>query len=438
LTLLATAVFGKDERSVQIVFGGIQCYKTTSGPGDDQPYAVIVAVDVRSGKIISGEHSFGDVGEDELHKVNVVIGNFSPLEQPDDCVLLVAFAEWDHGPATSFDGSGAHSLLMKESAVKKITPIVKKYQAYYAASAKWRPQVVEELTKAMNAACSETLGHDDRIGVEVMRLQIEDMEGPQDRSVERRVTVQGDGGAYVLYFDIKSSDALFSAKLPGVGIGGPGGPGTAITPGMPVFPVLTGKWNSNLGLTEFIQNGANVTGVVHFPNQVVGKVTGKVSHQTVDCQWFVHVGNEGTAKLAISDDGKVLSGSYASSTDPNFKGDWKLTRLVEGPPKIPNLVGVWRQLPGNSGLPQVSVTIGQDGAQPANFACRIPDMQLFGKGKIAADQTVTASFGAPNTDMTDFGPVGAFSQAKGKITKVDAAGRALRIEWDSGVVYERN
>lgn len=439
LVALALPVLAEKQRSVQITFRGIQCYKTTDGIGDDQPYAVIVAADLRTGKVISGLHSFGDVGEDEIHDANLLIGSLSPLSKPDDCVLLAAFVEHDQGPTTKFDGGGLRSAQMLSRAVEKITPIVKKYQPYYQASMQWRPQIVQKLTDAMTDACHETRQYDDCIGVEGLRLHAEDVEGPHDRSVERRLIIRGDGGAYTLYFDIASSDLkYFSPQLPAPGPGATPGPGSSIPPGVPVMPILTGSWNSNLGLTELVHQGNNISGTVHFPNQVIGKITGKATQQTINGHWFVYAGHEGSFQLAASSDGNVLTGHYQSTTDPNFKGEWKLTRNSGPTSKTPDVVGVWKQAPGNTGLPEATVTIGQDGADPANFACRITDMQLFGKGKIAADHSITASFGAPNANMTDFGPMGGFIQVTGKITKIDATGRALRIEWDNGVVYQRS
>ncbi len=416
------------DRSVQIVFGGLQCYKTTSGIGDDQPYAAIVAADLRSGKIAAASHAFGDVGEDQLKKTDIVVGHFSPLKQVDDLVLLVAFAERDR--EGTFDKRGIAGALMVRVAEEKITPIVKKYRSSYSANIQWRTQIVNELTKAMSAACAETLSVDDLIGIETIRLHAEDIVGPGSRSVERTAILKGDGGAYTLYFDIKSSNAIFATNPPEGGIG------------VPVLPTLTGKWNSNLGAVELVQNGKDLTGTVNFPNQVIGKITGKIGGHTIEYKWFVHAGHQGHGKLTISSDGKKLSGNYLSAIDPNFKGPWTLTRLTGLPPntpapKIPAVVGVWQQLPGNTGLPQTKVIIGQEANQPMNFACRIPDMKIFAKGKIAADLTLTASFGPPNGDMSDFGPLGAIAHESGKITQVDTAGRATRIEWNNGVVYER-
>ncbi len=468
LQLLASASLKADQRNVQIVLGAIQCYKTTSGAGDDQPYLVVVAADLRSGSVIFGSHEFGDVGEDDWPQANIVVGSFSPLERPDDCVLLVALLERDH-PGISFDGDGLHSFAVRKAAVEKITPIVKKYQAQYAVSIKSRPQIEQEIAVAMNQAISETQKDDDRIGMEILRLQLEDIEGPDDRSVERRAVLMGDGGAYVVYLNIKSSDKMFEPNVAGIGgavkkpnpsipdVGGAVGGPNSISPNGPVFAALTGKWNSNLGPVELIQDGQLLNGIVRFPNQAIGKVTGKITKQAIDCRWFVHAGHEGAAKLAISNDGNTLTGGFTSSNDPNFKGEWKLTREVKKPTvpsepipgiggatgggnaqaSVPNLVGIWKQIPGGTGLPAVDVTIGQDNAHPENFACRIPQMTLFAKGKVTKDGNVTASFGQPNADMSDFGPLGIFNTATGKITKTDTAGRALRIEWSNGVAYER-
>lgn len=107
------------------------------------------------------------------------------------------------------------------------------------------------------------------------------------------------------------------------------------------------------------------------------------------------------------------------------------------PKFYPSMAGNWKQLPGNSSLPATDVSIGQNMAKPQEFACKVPQMKVFGKGTVDKEGKITASFGPGNADLSGFGIFGPTEQVTGKVTQRDATGRAMRIDWSNGVVYER-
>jgi hypothetical protein len=93
--------------------------------------------------------------------------------------------------------------------------------------------------------------------------------------------------------------------------------------------------------------------------------------------------------------------------------------------------------PASVALSAINVSIGQNMAKPQEFACKVPEMKVFGKGTVDKEGKITASFGPGNADLSGFGNFGPTFQATGVITQRDGTGRAMRIEWSNGVVYER-
>ncbi|MFL6129098.1 MAG: hypothetical protein ACJ73E_08525 [Mycobacteriales bacterium] len=191
-----------------------RCHEETDEVGSDEPYVIVVSVDLRNttqvttttpGGPASGAVTvpasraylygpFGDVDGQENHIVPFqsfwgLAGEERALDNPDDAVFLVGLMENDDGNPENLRGIVGSSISAALAATLGFS----------------RPQLVDRLLREMNSALSTVTGFpntDDRVGFPVeLRFTPADVALAETGNPARQVLrVQGDGGDYSLVF----------------------------------------------------------------------------------------------------------------------------------------------------------------------------------------------------------------------------------------------
>jgi hypothetical protein len=195
-------------------------------------------------------------------------------------------------------------------------------------------------------------------------------------------------------------------------------PAGAAPPSQPAVPVggdLTGVWMSNAGVEyHFKQNGFTFTWSAPQLNES-GQGNLYAGHK-VSAKWSGNLGNQ-------SADGKVTQ--FDAQGRPS-RIEWENGQVFTRkggavPPQqgAVTLAGTWVSTFFN--------TVYQIQQNGTNFSWTAATLNESAQGKLLAGNTVSVTWS---------GKLGSGS-AKGKITQIDAQGKATRIEWDNGHVFTR-
>jgi uncharacterized protein YodC (DUF2158 family) len=334
-----TAGATDEGRPVKIIFRGLQCYQETNEAGSDSPYLYVYAANLRTGEFRSSGGAFIDVDEDELRQCTELSADWPEVMTANELIIVMCLREDDtddeyNYPQSSTDEAVLYMayrdvLQMKASYEKKLTDIVLAERANYQPTGEFHNRVASALLELLPDTSSSW--GDDTIGRSELRLADDDISG---KTIDKEVAILGDGGAYKIYFDVHSGNATLKPGLKGIGpmVGG-------------AVRNLAGSWQSSLGPVDFQQDGYKVAGVVHFPDGVDGRVSATLDGDVLRCKWYVQDNNYGEARLKIDPAGNRLAGTFQSSVDPSFKGEWTVTRAASQPglpPPKTNLAGTWQ------------------------------------------------------------------------------------------------
>jgi len=176
---------------------------------------------------------------------------------------------------------------------------------------------------------------------------------------------------------------------------------------------ISGKWTSNIGLVyEFTQNGDQFTWFVELNNQ---EGEGTLNGRSLSASWSEE-GGRGSANGKITDvdeDGRAVRIEWDNEVVFERIG----ATSAPSEPALPDVSGTW-----NSSIGWV-YEFTQNGDQ---FTWFVALNNQEGEGTMS-DRNLSASWS--DEDGT--------GSAEGKITAVDADGRAERIEWNNGVIFFR-
>ncbi len=336
----STASATDDGRPVKIIFRGLQCYQETDEVGSDSPYLYVYAVNLRTGEFRSSGGAFIDVDEDELRQCTELSADWPEVMTANELVIVMCLKEDDTDDDYQYPHSSTNDaviymaywdvLAMKKAYEKKLTDIVLAERANYQPTDEFRNRVAKALLETLPDTSSINY-QDDTIGRSELRLTDDDISG---KTIDKEIAILGDGGAYKIYFDVHSGNATLKPGLKGLGpmVGG-------------AVKNLAGTWQSNLGQTEFQQDGYRIAGVVHFPDGAEGRLVAVMDGDQLHCRWVVANKDHGEAVLKIFPDGNKLVGTYQSLVNPDFKGEWTVTRDAKqssSPPSKASLAGTWQ------------------------------------------------------------------------------------------------
>jgi len=214
---------------IELLLKGLECLKTTSGPGDDSIFICTATVNLANGKSFVSWHAFWDIGADEFQaekEATQGIGGFWPVKDINDIVVLALVAEEDYG-------SGAQFGVTKKEIERRFKDMLPKLKHQYTWQNRPRDQMVKELRDAISEAWrTREKKQDDLIAITELRVMPEDISTTQIKKKLKRHPAVGDGGAFALHIQVTSGP--FEHQKPGDDKkdGGQGGAWQG-SPGMP-------------------------------------------------------------------------------------------------------------------------------------------------------------------------------------------------------------